>query len=237
MAVYNSVSARTVIRRVYDHFNVVGSDWEIRSIEWIGEALRQLNIYNSLEQCHTDLTLVNHKAKLPCDLFSLRAVEANGNIMDLTHNGAINKFDSVVLSEISNLEKTYELTHTGYIMVNNVDTANDDKIRIHYLKVPDVFDDELAMRIPLVPDNEKVLEALSWYVFYRLLGRGYKSPVYSLRDPIEHLNPYRMWLKHKPKAKNIRMDLNKDEREMHKRIWNNMIPNLNRAIQKDIINR
>jgi hypothetical protein len=52
----------------------------------------------------------------------------------------------------------------------------DGVVRLHFMEVP-VDEDGL----PLIPDNENYKEALYWYVRGKMIGCGYKDPVYSVQ--------------------------------------------------------
>lgn len=230
MSTYKQVSAREIIRRVVDSFNIKTSDFEVRAIEWIGEALREMNIYNALCLKHKNLTISEYKAELPCDIYSLRAILVNGVKATLPIIGSINAHDPDVL--IANIDgNTYELNHNGFIICS----SRTGIVRISYLTIPSVFDNETKMEIPLVPDNEKVINACVYFVMFKYLGRGNKHPVYSLKAQQSHLNPYSMWVIYKAKARNTRMQLNKDERDRHRQIWNNFTYAQNAADEVDVI--
>jgi len=230
MAVYNSISSREVIRRVYDHYDIKTADWEARAYDWINETLGHIKMYVALEDCHKDIKIVAHKAKLPCDLRVLRAVQVDEVKQDLVNKGNINKHDSMILEKISNDGVTYELNKRGYI----ISSAETGTMRIHYKKLPTVFDDELKHEVPLIPDNEKVLFACEWYVLYRILVRGYKHPVFNLANNNPELNPAKQWRLWASKASNSISALNKDQRDLHKDMWTTLMPGLQRATTWDV---
>jgi len=214
MAITKLISAREIYRRMYDEFNIKSSDFEIRAIEWIGIALRKINIQVALCQKHQDLQIINFRAKLPCDLQQLTGIEINGLKLDLPVRFRTNATDNIILHKGTD-GAIYELSPAGYIF----SPSPTGVLRVHYKSLPTEFDDEVQLELPLIPDDENVIDAVKWYVFYKWLGRGETHPVYSLKAREEHLNPYRMWIKYKLKAKNVNMKLNKDERELHSKIW------------------
>ena len=230
MAVYNSISSREVIRRVYDHYDIKTSEWEARAYDWINETLGHIKMYVALEDCHMDIKISSYRAKLPCDIRVLRAVEVDGVKQDLINKGNINKHDSIILDKISDGGDTYELNKRGYI-ISSKETGT---MRIHYKKLPTVFDDELKHEVPLIPDDEKVLFACELYVLYRILVRGYKHPVFNLANNNPELNPAKQWRIWASKASNSIASLNKDQRDLHKDLWTTLIPGLQRATTWDV---
>lgn len=232
MAVYDSISSREVIRRVYDHYDIKTSDWEARAYDWMNETLGQIKMYVALENCHKDISIVNYKAKLPCDLRVLRAVEIDGIKQDLAQAGNINRLNGMIIKGLSNDGSTYELTKRGYIL-SSKETGT---MRIHYKKLPVVFDDELGHEVPLIPKDEKLLYALEWYILYRILVRGYKHPVFNLANNNPELNPSKQWRLWANKASNSIAALNKDERDLHRDMWNTLHLNQQRATNFDFDN-
>jgi len=230
MAIYNNISSREIIRRVYDHYDIKTSDWEARAYDWINELLGHVKIYVALEDCHMDISIISNRAKLPCDLRVLRAVEIDGIKQDLVNKHNINKHDSIILNQASDNGVTYELSKTGYI-ISSKETGT---MRIHYKKLPTVFDNELQQEIPLVPDNEKLLMAGEWYVLYRLMIRGYTHPVFNLANNNPELNPSIQWKIWANKASNDMASLNKDQRNLHSDLWKTLCLNAQRGTNYDV---
>lgn len=117
-----------------------------------------------------------------------------------------------------NYEKNFVLIDDDKIELN-FDT---DWIVVEYYGVATYFDEYFNDEVPYVYDNGNLLEALSWYILFKMLSRGYKHQVFSLTANNE-LNPYRMWMSLKDNAaasvKIALRDPNKNEG------WNNFFYN------------
>jgi len=231
MAVIYNISGREVIRRIYDHYDIKTTDWEERAYDWIDEAIGHVKMYSALEPCHLDITISNYKAKLPCDIKVLEAVQIDGVKQELALNGRINAHDTTVLKELGEIAgDTYELNRRGYLISSNeTGTA-----RIHYRKLPVEFDDELQHEVPLVPNDKYLLLTVEFYLLWRILSRGYKHPVYKIGSSNPRLDPGVQWERYAPKASNSMASFNKDERDRIRKINNTLHVNANRAQNRDI---
>jgi hypothetical protein len=216
--IYEQISSREVIRRVYDHYDILSSDWEPRAYEWIGEALNHMNIYDGFIPCHEDVEVKNHIGQLPCFIQGLKAIEYM-KIRQIRVNSA-NKHDVEQADEFPN-KGTYQLNSDGTF----VSGYKDATMRVHYFKLASKFCEELNMEIPLVPNREKVLLAIEYYLLFRIIARGYKHPIYSLASHLNDNNPNKLWQKWFLKAKNSAKGLDRDAREIHRKLWTSLVLN------------
>ena len=218
--IYDNISSREVIRRVYINFNIKTTDWESLTFDWINEAIGLVRAYPMLVDCHQDLTLVSFRAKLPCDLKVLRGVTIDGVRQTVPKVARVYAQDSVVLNGDGE-QAIYELSKTGYIISSN-ETGT---IRIHYKAFPTEFDDELNMEIPMIVDNEKLLQFLEWYVLARILMRGYNHPVFKIGAQNPELDPMKQWKYWARRVPNSLNELSREERQLQSEVWRTMITN------------
>jgi len=209
----NSISAKHLIWRVGRTFNIQNSDWITDSYEFIYNGLRELNIYQSLEPCHIPTTVTDYRFSLPCDLRILQGVTYNGARLKMLKS--INKYYIKDLEKYPVSEHTMQSIPNGTIEVS----FETGEVVVHYLKLPSEYDTELEVDVPLVPDNEYVLDALSWYLLYHILLRGYKHPSITWEQALE------MWENKKWSARNRSTSLNPEEREYHRLVWSSMLIN------------
>lgn len=75
-------------------------------------------------------------------------------------------------------EQTVRKNHYYNIQGNYIQTSFEcGYVKIHYLSIPVDSDG-----FPLVPDNANYKRALEWHVIRRLIGAGYKHPVFSYKE-------------------------------------------------------
>ncbi len=193
--IYNLVSGKVVMAKIYDEFAVKSRDWENRAPVWIASALKQLNINLSWEEVADTIEFDNYSFNLPCDVRMLRGILINGTKLDrtttITH--LINN------KEIENyaIDPKYYSLNAGKIHVE----LKSGTAEIVYRKLPLEWDDVLGIWIPMIPDVEAVIEHITWYVFKIILARGYAHPIYSLTTNNELLNPEVRWIRTKKAAK------------------------------------
>ena len=74
MAVYKNISSKTIIRKVFRDLKPTGDEWIDDAIEWMGEALEHIGAASQLCQKQCVLTIEDHKACLPGDLYFINQV-------------------------------------------------------------------------------------------------------------------------------------------------------------------
>ena len=76
--IFRSTSIQSVIARVIRNTRVQDASYLIDMMEWIPEAMGQMQTKEQLHNTFEDVAINFHKGKLPCDLVDLFAVEYNG---------------------------------------------------------------------------------------------------------------------------------------------------------------
>lgn len=71
--------------------------------------------------------------------------------------------------------------------------------------------------LPVIPDNGKLIEAITYYCLYKMLCRGYKHPVFNLSASQYGTNPYYIWTTTKDEA--MRSVMNEGTDEDLSKLW------------------
>jgi len=80
MAIYKTISSKTIIRKIFRDLNPSKDNWIDDSIEWIGEALEHIGSATQLQQQQCVLTVADHKVLLPSDLYYINQVAINNSV-------------------------------------------------------------------------------------------------------------------------------------------------------------
>lgn len=181
-----TVSLKYVIARIADDYGMVGSDWITSSFEWIPQAIGKLRTSIPYEPTHLDVDVVDFKAYLPCDIQDLHFVTFEDKWLPIKRNGV-------------RLEKccsTNYAEHHFHFAVMNPDflqtSFQEGTVRFYYLGLP--LDDE---GFPKVIDNEYYLEAISNYVVFKAILKGYKH-----QSGMTWQEAEARWIASVPKARN-----------------------------------
>ena len=84
MAVYKTTSSKVVIRKIFRDLKPNYADWTDDAIEWIGEALEHIGSSTQLVRKQKVLTIKDHKALLPHDLYYINQVAVNSGVTNDT---------------------------------------------------------------------------------------------------------------------------------------------------------
>jgi hypothetical protein len=211
------ISGSNVIANVQDTFNIDGSDWIQRAANWINKALADIGVTSELPIQVKEVQAEEYKVELPCDIKSLEAVEVDGYRIYRTRS-IISPHEDNKYADYHIV--TYKVLGDNYI---EFETGNeyfrDVTVKIHFKSFQYEIFKPYDIKVPLVPDLEIVQDAIAAYIMIKILGRGYKHPVFSLNNNNPATNPYLMYygvtgksgLRKKARLKIKGMD--KDERE------------------------
>lgn len=202
--IYNTISSKVCIARVFDRFNINYSGFIPRVASWIIQCMKELDIIQSLQNIRIDDTVVDYKCLLPLQTIELLAVEYED--LQLRDIGAY----SPVVSMFNRMHptETYELT-SGYIITS----FEEGDISFYVKTLPIEFDNELKLYFPTIPDNEDVLIALDWYIIKRLIERGHVIKPFDLTVNNEFINPGLAYEKQKRIARNSMAHISHTDRE------------------------
>ena len=84
MAVYKTVSSKTIIRKIFRDLRPDQDNWIDDSIEWIGEALEHIGAAAQLCQKQCILDVADHKTCMPDDLYYINQVAINNSVSPVT---------------------------------------------------------------------------------------------------------------------------------------------------------
>ena len=80
--IYRSVSAKSVIAKVYRDLQLKQSDRWIDMLEWIGEALEHIGSFNQLiKKEEMGIVVKNYRAILPCDIREIVQASKGGEAL------------------------------------------------------------------------------------------------------------------------------------------------------------
>ena len=84
MAVYKTVSSKTIIRKIFRDLRPDQDNWIDDSIEWIGEALEHIGAAAQLCQKQCLLDVADHKTCMPDYLYYINQVAINNSVSPVT---------------------------------------------------------------------------------------------------------------------------------------------------------
>ena len=199
--IYNFKSCRSVIYRGFDRFNIEGSEWESRAPEWIVNGLLELTTPKILKEITEKVTTEDFRFLLPCNIKLFIGLQYKGKrLIRSLRSTSIRVEDKKLIGE-------YTITDNGWVYVDGLEN---EELEITYKAFPFIFDKELNRKMPLIPDDNDVEEALMWYCMRNLLYRGYKHPVISFQSNRPDLNPSLAWEKWQKKAVSAMSSLDPD---------------------------
>ncbi len=239
--IYRLVSAKVVLGRFATRFRLQSSDWIGNAAMWMFDGIEALGSHAQLEKHSSIEQVIGHRASMPCDLVSFRAIEYKGH--NLPYSGDLTMYnqyclprstsmrpndDSYVEEIIPGLSQSTQKLIDGialrpenkptgvYFGLNPgyiITSFESGEIKLHYDRYPS---DEDGW--PMVPDNYQSKEALMWYMMYCILLGGVEHPTVNLQ--MAETN----WERFLTKARNYNAMPDIQRTEMMRRAWVRMIP-------------
>jgi hypothetical protein len=218
--IYRTCSINRVIAQIYRDFKPSHSGWSNEAIEWIGDAIEIMGVHQGYKQVSKRIKVIDHRAKLPCDLEFFLGVEYKN--MRLQRSNATNDFapfnddKKESCSCLDNL--VCHPVGTSYSLNPNYIHTSFKKghITVHYKGLETDCDG-----FPLVPDNAFYREALTWYVIMKMCLRGFKHQI------VDFKTAQFEWERTYPKAQNSCNMPDIDDYELFKKTWNGLVRNTN----------
>ncbi len=248
--IYKLTSSKSVIAKVYRDFKPTIPGWEASAFEWIGEAIESIGQSATLEKkstgdenCNNPINIVNYRAKLPCELVNLIAVEYNGRKLpyggDITgysaptntrttqiYSDRINQnIDQEIIPGVSNSVAIVAASSRVippedpqgdryFINPNYIITSFESGfIKIYYEAYPVCSDG-----FPMIPDHYYFTTAITWYIMSKLMLLGYTNPVIDFKDAEQRWFDYKQLAADKAGFPSI------DKMERFKNMWVRLIP-------------
>jgi len=186
--VYRLTSGSRVIAAVQDTYNVDESDWLQRAANWINVCLSDLGVISEYKVKTETITADEYLVELPCEIKSLEAIEIDGLRVYRSNQLRDERNDE---NHIPYEEISYTVQGDNYIQLESSNEYYKDvEVTVHFKSFPTEVFKPYNILIPLVPDNEIVIEAIAAYIMIKILGRGYKSNVFTLNSNNIAINPY-----------------------------------------------
>lgn len=217
------VNSNIIIGRVFDRYVIDYSDFIARVPNWVHAAMRDLNIHQALVDITETLTVEDYKVDLPSRTKKLIGVSyANYRIPRF---GAINEQVTDDMPTLRHDSFKYELKAgrvkddgtfegDGYLIL----PIEECEIKAYTKALPIVKDDTTQLWFPLIPDDEKLFDAIDYYILMRILLRGHKIKQFNLRDNNPFINPAIAWETKRKKAKNSVNKMDADQRDRVSRL-------------------
>lgn len=176
----NTVSYQSIIAKVYRNLQLKDNEDIIGDIlEWTGEALDFIGVYNQYgSECAT-IVINNYKGEKPCDFVELE--QASYNNYPILYNTGIQtpKNTSINYGYLTPYSYNQEKINNGLIVNGKYTLANNEtfKIKNSYFQTSFekgelnivytslITDDD---GFPLIPDDVSYKEALYWYIVYKI---------------------------------------------------------------------
>jgi len=116
----------------------------------------------------------------------------------------MHKMHEVRLRDLQSYGRNRNFVISGNNIELNFDT---DYIVVAILQIETEYSEYYGTELPKIPDNGLLIEAITDYIMYRMLTRGYKHPVMNLTAASEALNPYVRWKDNLEKVKrSVKLD-------------------------------
>lgn len=246
--IYKLVSSKSIIAKVYRDFKPTIPGWEASGIEWIGEAMEAIGQTAGLikkvtgnPDCLDAIFVENYRAKLPCDLVNLNAVEYNGMRLpyggdttgygqpgrstNIYSNNGITTTDELIAGNSNSVQRVIDRAiplptcNTDYYLINPdyiITSFECDHIKLHYDAYPVCKDG-----LPMVPDHYYYRTAITWYIMSKLLLLGYTNPV------VDYNMAFTNWCEYKILAQNKAAYPSVDQMDKFMNMWVRLIPDRN----------
>lgn len=202
---YKNTSCKIIIAQVFRDFRPSYSGWVGDAIEWIGTGMEIIGHGVGYERKPIVHTVKEYRSKLKCSVHAIEMVEHEG--FRLPPNDAVN---SLKVDKTKNGNRKFYTLNPNYINTS----FECGEVTIYADVIP--VDNE---GYPMIPDEALHKEALTWWVFSKMLGRGLQHPVFKYEDA------YKQWLFYYPQAQNAGLFPSIDQMEEFTRRWTATIPN------------
>lgn len=152
------------------------------------ESEENKNEIKVIGSCSPTTTIINNPNALP---------KPNVTATQIITKGFPYRYNVTDLGYETHLEQKYiYIDHKTLELILDVNI-----VYIKYNAILTTPSNIYGVNLPVVPNNEILIEAIVNYCMYKMLCRGYKHPVLNLNASQYGTNPYYMWLQLKDKAK------------------------------------
>lgn len=123
-------------------------------------------------------------------------IEINNTIFQQVDNEYPSRYNAYSVGYNQNINRNYVIINNNKIELN-FDT---DFIYVESSEVVTICSEIYGCKLPVVPNNGILIEAIVAWCMYKMLCRGYKHTVLNLTSNSPALNPYIAWITLKDKA-------------------------------------
>lgn len=174
------ISAKNVVAKVYQDFDIAGETNVGKMINWIGTGFQLLEVNPGFLKVTETVPINEGRVLIPKNC-GITSVTYNGVVLDISKRS---NYSSLTLKYPNSVIAVFN----GPYLDISVETGN---VTFHYYTIGVDCDG-----YPMIPNSELLTEALAWFVMSKLLLGGYKHPV------VTYETAYSMWTKLKPQAAN-----------------------------------
>lgn len=203
--VFKNQSSKIIISKLIRDFDIREPSLVNDMIEWIGDVLRATHVQLILIPQDKVLEVVDYKVELPCLFFHNAEVWTydNDNENDVVKLPIAAKRRRHI-NEVNEYEHDYYYTVPNYLKFS----FETGYVHLYYDSFP--LDD---CNLPLIPDVYDFEEAVSFYIIYKLLSRGYTHPVWNVQTA------YQMYRDYEHRAKNRFKAPSRDDHKTLQAVW------------------
>lgn len=202
--VYRLVPATVIKSKIVSDFRPTDNFWTTNLNNWIGEAMKAIGCYSTLEKTSQEVRVKHGRAPIPCNLEALYYIEANGTRLTIT--GSVR---NAMKGERYDIGSGY-VASPGYIHT----PFNSGMVTFYYAALPVHVDGE-GKECPMVIDAYEYMEAVTWYCMMKMLSTGYEHKVHN------YTSAKNEWETFRDAAQRHAKSMTADELELFGNMWTN----------------
>ena len=234
---FNSISSSVLVFDIIDRYNIKSQDFVTRSPNWISACLDDMKLTGNTESSVYKVKFNNNRVLLPEFCKSIDWVVLDGNIK---YKGEYNESLYIVDNEIElNRKALFEGESLDKTKLDCIDESTEKDtsfygsdmpffyrisngwlhtnvafgtIDIKYNKLQTIFDSDLGLDFPTIPDEFNVREAIICFILKTIIMRGYVHPILNFRDRDVNINPSLGYIYYKSQARIYSARPNSDSR-------------------------
>jgi hypothetical protein len=217
MGMLHLSSSGKIVARVMRDFKPTNNGWQVDAIEWIHDALNEMQLKGNYVPYCREICVKEYRAKIPCNVEYLIEVVHNG--MRLPKSNATIPIEAAyaAFADLAKLDVSAERFQVNPDFLHF--PFEHGTVLLYYWGFP--ID---GLGYPMVMDDALIQRAISWYILYMYLLRGGTHPTVNWKEA------YQMWENERPRAKNRAKRVSFKDMEAYKERHLTMIPSLNAEI-------
>ena len=223
--IYLSLIPKAHVSIVSNYSTNIPDDLQLMTaIEYNGSRLTRIGSYSYKPQSTSSNSSAYIKTNVGITLTgTLENVTLDDSLSDIeVQLSKIRVYDASSVIDLPGNSETYRLIPNGTIETS----FEEGLIVFHYYSFPSAYNERLNSLCPLIPDNNAVEDAATWYIFQSILQRGHKHPVFTLGNPNWKLDPFERYRKARLNAKNKSNKLDKDQARIVDAMWQSHLYNV-----------